>query len=118
VSTAIYDRARSAMISTLEAVMPPSPGADIAAARIAFESAVARVEADAVQRDAATATAHEAPPLSPDREVAGPRKEGGAPRLRARAARDTWLTDLLERASGGADDGQSYAPKRARAADV
>jgi hypothetical protein len=105
----LYDRARSAMISKLEAASPPFPGADVAAAKIAFESAVARVEAEAVERDVASAAAVGAPPPRPD----GTRAEHGVASSRA-PARDTWLTDLLERASDGAHGGQSYAPNRAR----
>jgi hypothetical protein len=36
----LYDRARSAMISKLEAEMPPFHRADVALMKIAFESAV------------------------------------------------------------------------------
>jgi hypothetical protein len=108
----LYDRARSAM-TKLGAATPPFPGADVAAAKIAFESAVARVEADALEREDATAAAVGAPPLSPD--IDGARAERGVASLRP-PARDTWLTDLLERASDGADE--SYAPKRARGADA
>jgi hypothetical protein len=113
----LYDRARSAMTSKLEAATPPFPGADVAAAKIAFESAVARVEADALEREDATAAAVGAPPLSPDKEAGGTRIERRATNSGA-SARETWLTDLLERASDGADDGQSYAPKRAPGADA
>jgi hypothetical protein len=112
----LYDRGRSAMVSKLQAAMPPFPGADIAAAKIAFESAVARVEAEALERNAPT-PAKEAPPLSPDSEAGGRRLERGATRSGASTGRDTWLTDLLERASDGADNGQSYAPRRARDAE-
>jgi hypothetical protein len=114
----LYDRARSAMTSKLEAATPPFPGADVAAAKIAFESAVARVEADALEREDATAAAVGAPPLSPDSAADGRRSERGATRSGASTGRDTWLTDLLERASHGGDDDQSYAPKRARGADA
>jgi hypothetical protein len=113
----LYDRARSAMISKLEAAMPPFSGAAVAAAKIAFESAVVRVEAEAVERDIATAAVHEAPSLSPERGLSGGRMEHRVASSGA-SARETWLTDLLGRASGGANDSQSYAPKRARGADV
>jgi hypothetical protein len=63
------------MISKLETATPPFPGADIAAAKIAFESAVARVEAEAMEREAATAAAVGAPPLSPDLGLGGTSKE-------------------------------------------
>jgi hypothetical protein len=102
------------MTSKLEAATPPFPGADVAAAKIAFESAVARVEAEAVERDVPGAAAVGAPPLSPDKEAGDTRIERRVVGSRA-PARDTWLTDLLERASHGSDDGRSYAPKRPRA---
>jgi hypothetical protein len=107
----LYDRARSAMTAKLEAAAPPFPGADVAAAKIAFESAVARVEAEAMEREAATAATVGAPSLSPDTE--GMRADPRTASLRA-PARETWLTDLLERAAHGGDDARSYAPKRAR----
>jgi hypothetical protein len=109
----LYDRARSAMISKLEAAMPPFDGADVAAVKIAFEAAVARVEADAVQRSADIAASHEAPPLSPDPGAGGTRKE---PRF-ARSATSTgesWLTDVLERASHETDQAHDFTPRRAR----
>ena len=114
----LYDRARSAMISKLEAAAPPFPGADVAAAKIAFETAVARVEAEAVVRDVAGAAAVGTPPLSPDKAAGGARIERRVVGSGA-SARETWLTDLLKRASDGARDGQSYAPpKHARGADA
>ena len=58
----LYDRARSAMISKLEAAMPPFDGADIAAAKINFESAVARLEAEVVLRNIIAPSTCEAPP--------------------------------------------------------
>jgi hypothetical protein len=64
----LYDRARSAMILKLLAAMPPFDGADVAVANIAFETAVARVEAEAIERDVATAASVGAPPLSPARQ--------------------------------------------------
>jgi hypothetical protein len=107
----LYERARSAMISEIEKATPPFDGADVAGARIDFESAVVRVEADAVQQHTA---GDEAPPLSPDREVGAPREEGAT----AVAARETGFTDLLERATDGAGGCQSFVPRRARREDA
>jgi hypothetical protein len=44
--------------------VPPFDFADVAMAKVAFESAVARVEADAVEGKAAIAADHEAPPAT------------------------------------------------------
>jgi hypothetical protein len=94
------------MISTLETAKPPFAGAEVAAAKIAFESAVVRVEAEAVQRNSVVAVGNEAPPLSPDRQPVSVRL-----RVESVPVRDTWLTDLLKRASVSADDGKSFAPR-------
>jgi hypothetical protein len=102
----LYDRARAVMISTLETAKPPFAGAEVAAAKIAFESAVVRVEAAAVQRNSVVAVGNEAPPLSPDRQPVSVRL-----RVESVPVRDTWLTDLLKRASVSADDGKSFAPR-------
>jgi hypothetical protein len=111
----LYNRARSAMISKLEDAMPPFSGADIAAAKIAFESAVAKVEAEAVLRYIAASSVREAPASNSDSE--GGRAER-SPATSSPPARETWLTDVLERTSDGVDDGHSHAPKRARGGDA
>ena len=41
----IYDRARSAMCSTIESTVPPIHAVDVATARIALEAAITKVEA-------------------------------------------------------------------------
>jgi hypothetical protein len=94
------------MVSTLETAKPPFGGAEVAAAKIAFESAVVRVEAAAVQRNSVVAVGNEAPPLSPDGQPVGVHL-----RVESFPVRDTWLTDLLKRASVSADDGKSFAPR-------
>jgi hypothetical protein len=66
-----------------------------------LESAVARVEAEAMEREAATAATVGVPSLSPDTE--GVRADPRLASLRA-PARETGLTDLLERAAHGGDD--------------
>jgi hypothetical protein len=113
----LYDRARSAMNSKLEAAMPPFYGADVAAAKIAFETAVARVEAEAVERAVASAAAVGAPPLSPDREAGGTREERRVASSEA-PTRDSCVSEALERASYGADAEQYFAPRRARGDDT
>jgi hypothetical protein len=105
------------MISKLEAAMPPFDGVDIAAAKINFESAVARLEAEVVLRNIIAPSTCEAPPSSSDREGGDMRTERGAASSGART-RETWLTDLLERASNGAGDGERFAPERDRGCDV
>jgi hypothetical protein len=47
----IYDRARSAMCSTIESTVPPIHAVDVATARIALEAAITKVEAEAVHRN-------------------------------------------------------------------
>jgi hypothetical protein len=97
----LYDRARAAMFAKIERAMPPFDGADVAAAKVALESAIAKIEAEAVRRPVPTVT--------PDADLT-PRAEHSA-----RTGRDTWLTELLERASyeGGSDE-QDFAPKQAQ----
>ena len=57
----LYDRARAAMFTNIERAMPPFDGADVAAAKVALESAIAKVEAEAVRRSMPKA------PSAPDR---------------------------------------------------
>jgi hypothetical protein len=100
----LYDRARAAMIAKIEKAMPPFDGADVAAAKVALESAIAKVEAEAVRRP----TPKAAPPVD------APRQMGHT----ARTGRDTWLTELLERASYDIGSGeQDFAPKRVPSGD-
>lgn len=66
-----------------------------------------------MEREAATGVGVGAPPLSPDLGLGSTSKKLRVPSSGA-PVRDTWLTDLLERASNGANDGQSYLPSRAR----
>jgi hypothetical protein len=101
----LYQRARSAMSSEIEKATPQIDGADVAAAKIAFESAVMRVEADCGCRSSA---------IEP--ELRSWSDAGG--RGAGRRTDIPWLTDLLERASDEADDVQSFGPRRARGADV
>ena len=69
---ALYERARTALISQLRGVQPALSEAEITRERLALEDAVRRVEADAVRRAAAhqAAPGVEAPP--PERPAAPP----------------------------------------------
>ncbi|WIG49366.1 MAG: hypothetical protein OJF48_000281 [Afipia sp.] len=63
---ALYERARTALISQLRGVQPALSEAEITRERLALEDAVRRVEADAVRRAAAhQAASGEAPPERP-----------------------------------------------------
>jgi hypothetical protein len=100
----LYARARSAMISKLEGDAA-IPGSAVAAAKIALESAITRVEAAAIIRQ----------PIPTATAAVGRNCPAGR---RARTGRDTWLTQLLQRASSDASDvEQSFAPKRTRSGD-
>ena len=99
----IYERARAAMIAKLERAMPPFHGADVAAAKVALESAIAKVEAEVAARE----PTQRATPAAQNRRAA-PSLPGVG----------TWLTEVLERASHeAADITQDFAPKRARSGD-
>jgi hypothetical protein len=99
----LYERARSAMIAKLEGDAA-IPGSAVAAAKIALESAIVRVEAEVVVR--------EPTPVTPS--AVGRNLPAGRP---ARTGRDTWLTEVLERASCGTKDEQDFAPKGTRSGD-
>jgi hypothetical protein len=126
----LYDRARSAVISEMERAYPPFHGSEVADAKQALENAIEMVEAEAVRRksnkmgvstlgDPGRVIAVSIPRSIPKngevhssgrttfiRRIVGFKKE--APR------RDTWLSELLERASCDADDDeQDFAPKQA-----
>jgi hypothetical protein len=103
----IYERARSAMSSTIESTVPPINAADVATAKIALEAAITKVEAEAVHRNSAAASAAIASPLRPISEAAvrGERASG------TKSGPRTWLTEVLERASDPAE------PWRARDRD-
>jgi hypothetical protein len=119
----IYDRARSAMRSTVERTVPPIYAADVATAKVALEAAITKVEAEAVHRNSPASTAA-APPLSPGSEPATSADEREASLVRGghrsgtKSGRGTWLTEVLERASNGAGDGRSFASGRARGDDA
>jgi hypothetical protein len=115
----IYDRARSAMCSTIESTVPPIHAVDVATARIALEAAITKIEAEAVHRLCPVSNAI-APPLSQRTEPRSSPNEraarvvSGGQRSGTKSGRGTWLTEVLERASNGADDGWRFAAGRAR----
>jgi hypothetical protein len=132
----LYERARSAMISEMEGAYPPFHGSEIAAAKMSLENAIEKVEADAVRRrstpiaraaaaDYVPVVAIRTPPANQDGELRGSLKKlwsgiisRAAGSEQPTTGRDTWLTELLARASYGADnDEQDFAPRQARGAD-
>jgi hypothetical protein len=123
----LYDRARSAVIAEMESAFPPFHGSEVAAAKMALESAIEKVEADAaiVSRSIGGSVAKpllfvSAPSVDRNNEPRGSLKKSWTGILRRAAAseqvhkrRDTWLTELLARASFEADsDAQDFAPRR------
>jgi hypothetical protein len=132
----LYERARSAMISEMESAYPPFHGSEIAAAKMSLENAIEKVEADAVRRrstpvargaaaDYEPLVAIPAPPPNQDGELRGSLKKLWSGIISRTAGseqpttgRDTWLTELLARASYEADnDEQDFAPRQARGGD-
>jgi hypothetical protein len=104
----IYDRARCAMSSTIETTVSPIHAADVATARIGLEAAITKVEAEAVHRNSAAASAAIAPPLSEAAPSPAAGLVRGGCRSDTKSGRRTWLTEVLERASDAAE------PRRAR----
>jgi hypothetical protein len=81
---ALYERARTALISQLRGVQPALSEAEITRERLALEDAVRRVEADAVRRAAAhqassAETPSERPPAPPSAEAPQPSAPPRAP---------------------------------------
>jgi hypothetical protein len=81
---ALYERARTALISQLRGVQPALSEAEITRERLALEDAVRRVEADAVRRAAAFASERPAAPppqapSAPPRAPAPGRRDGPRP---------------------------------------
>jgi hypothetical protein len=130
----LYARARAAMASEIRRAFPPLPAADVIAAKDALERAIEKVEAEALppnppplatsaaSRHGSSVAVPEVPTAS--KEVRGSRKKRWTDLIRRAAGarnapppRDTWLAELLERASDRAErDEQEFAPGRARAA--
>jgi hypothetical protein len=78
---ALYERARTALISQLRSVQPALSEAEITRERLALEDAVRRVEADAVRR----ATAHQAASPETPRERPAPPPPASNPPPQTRA---------------------------------
>jgi hypothetical protein len=87
------------MSSTIESTVPRINAADVATAKIALEAAITKVEAEAVHRKSAAASAAIASPLRPisEADVRGERVSG------TKSGPRTWLTEVLERASDPAE---------------
>jgi hypothetical protein len=112
----------------IEGACPPFDGSEIAAAMQRLESAIERIKAEAIpaslQRPERAVCANNCPATAANQnEDSAGRLKRLWKRVTHRSAgsrtvpsgQDTWLTDLLERASDNADDDeQEFAPKRAR----
>jgi hypothetical protein len=84
---ALYERARTALISQLRGVQPALSEAEITRERLALEDAVRRVEADAVRR-AAALTGNEPPRERSAPPPPGPSAPSAQPRTPAPGRRD------------------------------
>jgi hypothetical protein len=78
---ALYERARTALISQLRSVEPALTEAEITRERLALEEAVRKVEAEAVQRQRAAQRSDQPPRPEPPRPrpPEGPHREGPRP---------------------------------------
>ncbi len=85
---ALYERARTALISQLRGVQPALSEAEITRERLALEDAVRRVEADAVRRAAALAGSEPPRERSAAPPPPGPSAPSGQPRTPAPGRRD------------------------------
>ena len=83
---ALYERARTALISQLRGVQPALSEAEITRERLALEDAVRRVEADAVRRAAALAS--ERPVTAPPPPASSSAPPSAQPRVPAPGRRD------------------------------
>lgn len=122
---ALYQRARSAMASEMGGAFPPFHGSQIVEAKQALETAIQRVEAVAARRYAAAAPRRGAA-VAPQAGRLGEsgvslRKRWTDTIFRAAVSRsvppdrDPWLSELLTRASDGADNDElDFAPMRYR----
>jgi hypothetical protein len=135
----LYERARSAVIAEMHRAEPPLDRSDIMAAQMSLELAIGEVEADA-QREQRLRGVPDVPSYRRDGGLSKPsfpaneNDQQGRGRLTrlwtrflcrtgesieddaeadGREGRETWLTDLLARASREEDeDYQDFAPKR------
>ena len=126
----LYDRARSALLSEMQKARPPIAQSEIMAARMALDTAIGQVEADAClealknPKPIATASLISNSVSIPRRPSANQNVDRRWWRLfrwrstrsmevseKKRTGRDTWLTGLLERASREEDeDYQDFTP--------
>jgi hypothetical protein len=81
----VYERARSAVLAEMNRASPPLDQSDILAAQISLDTAIDKIEADAMRNRRGSPS-----------EVLFDRSSGE--RLSGKG-RDPWLTDLLTRAS-------------------
>jgi hypothetical protein len=133
----LYERARTALRSEMHSAYPPFHRSEIAAAELSLEMAIEAVEAEAAcgqNAKLATLSPSSSPPANQNGEArrslatlwAGIfRRPDNDAQFRAEARssrsedgtdcagpRDTWLTELLARASHGVDnDEQDFAPR-------
>jgi hypothetical protein len=118
--------AAATLPADIEGACPPFDGSEIAAAMQRLEGAIERIKAipASLRRPERAVCANNCPATAANQneDSAGPLKRlwkrvthRSAGSHTAPSGQDTWLTDLLERASDKADDDeQEFAPKRAR----
>src|SRR5271154_3172934 len=75
---ALYERARSALVSQLRGIDPPLSEADITRERLALEDAIRKVEAEAVRRSRAEPRPAP-PPLRPNPPAPRPQAQPPSP---------------------------------------
>jgi hypothetical protein len=109
----IYDRARAALLSEIHKVVPAWERSEIMAEQLLLELAIGEVEAELQPLQCAL------PPLDA-RPASKPAPRTQKPPIASidqsdcAPARDTWMSELLARASRGSDAVlQDFAPKRA-----
>jgi hypothetical protein len=132
----LYERARSAVMAEMRKAEPALDQSDIMAAQMSLELAIGEVEADA-QREQRPQAALDRPSYRRNGALSKPSfpanendQQGRGPLTRLwaqfsrpagesledgdrREGRDSWLTELLARASREVDtDAQDFAPKR------
>jgi hypothetical protein len=132
----LYDRARSALLSEMQKARPPIAQSEIMVARMALDTAIGQVEADACLEALEKSSEHQNPIATASlilNRVSIPRRPSANQNVdrrwwrpfrwrstrsmevseKKRTGRDTWLTGLLERASREEDeDYQDFTPKR------
>jgi hypothetical protein len=119
----LYERARTALHSRMRGAYPPFHRSDIAAAALSLEMAIESVEAEALAEQKAKSATFAKNQPADQNDVAHrsrARLWAGIFRRAGDAAdgtvcgetRDTWLTQLLARASSGVNNNeQDFAPR-------